>query len=392
MNLLELFIDMSFYMVIGLLFTGFLHAFIKEAWIKNQLGGKSVSSSVKAAVVGVPLPLCSCGVVPMAVYLREQGASKGAVMSFLTSTPQTGIDSLIASYGMLGPVFAIYRAVAAFVSGIITGFLTELFDKAPKKAASTCCCHSKKEEPVVESSCCCQSKKEEPVVESSCCCHSKKEEPVAESSCCCHSKKEENSAPKASCCCHSQEPKKTPSEMGVAARCVEMFRFAFVEFLDKITVNFIIGLLIAALIATLIPADLFAVISNPWLAMLLVLVIGIPMYICSTASIPIALTLMMKGLSPGAAFVFLFAGPATNIASIAVLLKAFSKKSIAIYLASISGCALVFGYVLDLLFGDAVKADLEQLQCCDDSLLKVTVAGIFAVLLLLSLYRRYVRK
>ncbi|MFI3242687.1 MAG: SO_0444 family Cu/Zn efflux transporter [Akkermansia sp.] len=345
-NLQELFIDMSFYMVIGLLFTGFLHAFIKEAWIKNQLGGKSVSSSVKAAVVGVPLPLCSCGVVPMAVYLREQGASKGAVMSFLTSTPQTGIDSLIASYGMLGPVFAIYRALAAFVSGIITGLLTELFDKEVKQKASCCCCHSKKEEPVA----------------------------------------------KTSCCCHSHEAKKTPSQMGIAERCVEMFRFAFVEFLDKITVNFILGLLIAALIATLIPADLFEMISNPWCAMLLALAIGIPMYVCSTASIPIALSLMMKGFSPGAAFVFLFAGPATNVASLAVLLKVFSKKSIAIYLASISGCALIFGYVLDLLFGDVVKAELAQLQCGEDSVLKVGVSSIFALLLMLSLYRRYVRK
>ncbi len=340
-NLIELFIDMSFYMVIGLLFTGFLHAFIKEAWIKNQLGGKSVSSSVKAAVVGVPLPLCSCGVVPMAVYLREKGASKGAVMSFLTSTPQTGIDSLIASYGMLGPIFAIYRAFAAFCSGIITGFVTEILDRDAK--VSSCCCHAKKEE----------------------------------------------TKPVRSCCCSSHIASPEPVKQSLVSRIIEMFRFAFVEFLDKITVNFIIGLLIAAAIASLIPADLFAYISNPWLAMLLVLVIGIPMYVCSTASIPIALTLMMKGLSPGAAFVFLFAGPATNIASIAVLLKAFSKKSIAIYLCSISLCALVFGYLLDWLLGDRVKAELSQLHACGDSTLKTTVALIFAVLLVMSMYRRY---
>ena len=345
-NLYSLFIDMSFYMVIGLIFTGFLHAFIKEKWIKKQLGSTSASSLVKAAMVGVPLPLCSCGVIPMAVYLRQNGASKGAVMSFLTSTPQTGVDSIIASYGMLGPIFAVYRALAAFISGIVTGAITELLDTnepAPQPEKKSCCSHSSSET------------------------------------------SPETDTAQASSCCSSTAVKPA---MSLPGKLLEMLRYAFGSFLDDIALNFVIGLLIAALISTLLPADLLGTLNNPLLAMLLVLIIGIPMYVCSTASIPIALALMMKGLSPGTAFVFLFAGPATNIASIAVLLKVFSKRSIAIYLGSIALCAVTFGLLLDYLLIDRVISEISAIHCEEPSNLKLIVALIFGLCLLLSLWRK----
>lgn len=376
-ELLNLFVSMSFYMVIGLLCTGFLHAFVKEHWIKKQLGSKSASSIVKASVVGVPLPLCSCGVVPMAVYLRQSGASKGAVMSFLTSTPQTGVDSLIATYGLMGPLFAVFRALAAFVSGIITGVVTDLLGREKKR----CCCSGHKPEPQPEAkSCCCSAPKPAPQTEAkSCCCSAPKPAPQLEAK---------------SCCCSAPKPNAEPvvHELSFCAKVKSMFSFAFGEFLDKIATNFLVGLMIAALIATIIPDEWLSMVQNPLISMLIVLVVGIPMYVCSTASIPIAVSLIMKGLSPGTAFVFLFAGPATNIASIAVLLKAFDKKTIIIYILTLSACAVGFGLLLDYFGGNAVVSELHEIHCHEHSLFMQIVAACFALNIAYRLIRGWRKK
>lgn len=365
-ELWELFVSMSFYMVIGLLCTGFLHAFVKQGWIKKQLGSKSASSVVKAAVVGVPLPLCSCGVVPMAVYLRQSGASKGATISFLTSTPQTGVDSIIATYGLMGPLFAIFRPFAAFISGITTGFVTNYLSQEQK----TCCCSGHKKE------------KEE-------------EAKPQQSSCCCSGhKKEEEAKPQASSCCCSKNITKEEEapKLSFLGKMISMFTFAFGEFLDRIAKNFVIGLLVAALLATVIPEDFFNVIQHPLLSMLIVLLVGIPMYVCSTASIPIAVSLMMKGLSPGAAFVFLFTGPATNVASLAVLMKVFDKKTMLIYISTLCVCAISFGLLLDYIGGDAVLSQVESLHCNEHSLFMQSVAVGFGLIIAYRFARGWLKK
>ncbi len=345
-NLWSLFVDMSFYIVIGLLCTGILHAFVKKDVVLKHIGKKSTASVIKASVLGVPLPLCSCGVVPTAIYLGKSGGSKGAVVSFLTSTPQTGVDSIIATYGMMGPLFAIYRAVAAFISGIVSGIATNIF-----------------------------------------CRNDKVEITQHKSSCGCSCEGESDG------CSTASEPNEN---ITFIAKLKKVFSYGFGEFLDEIALHFVIGLLIAAVISTVIPEQWLANFTNPIISMLLMLLIGIPMYICSTASIPIALSLIMKGLSPGAAFVFLFAGPVTNIASLTILSKSLGKKILAIYLASAAVCSIIFGLLLDYIittFGytglDKTVADSHE---HGHPLYMTIVAILFGILVLVSLVKTYIIK
>ncbi len=381
-NLWDLFVDMSFYIVIGLIFTGLLHAFIKKDAILKHIGKDSTASVVKASVIGVPLPLCSCGVVPTAMYLGKSGASKGSVVSFLTSTPQTGVDSIIATYGMLGPIFAIYRAVAAFFSGIISGIVTNLFCKHDNIAYGE-----------VKTSCGCDGGCEVKAEVESCCSSNQ------------HAKTENspNHDSQESCCSNGHDKTAVSSnahdveKVSFFAKLKIAFTYGFGDFLDEIAGHFVVGLLIAALISTLLPASIFENFQNPILTMVLMVLIGIPMYICSTASIPIAVSLMLKGISPGAAFVFLFAGPVTNIASLLVLVKSLGKKVAAIYLASASICAVAFGVLFDYLintFGWAgmLTLDSHGAHGHEVPLHMTIVAVVFGALVLKSLVKQFVKK
>ncbi len=405
-NLWHLFVDMSFYIVIGLLFTGALHAFVNQEFILKHVGKKSVSSVVKASVFGVPLPLCSCGVVPTAMYLGKSGASKGAVVSFLTSTPQTGVDSLIATYGLMGPLFAVYRAIAAFVSGIVAGITTNLLSGKEKAnydgVEDTCGCghdhghdhgHAHVHAAAVDS----HSHGHDHshgTVESACGCghdhaHGHAQTAAIDSCGCGHDHSHDTAA--SSCGC-GHEHSEYDASLSFGQRIKSIFTFAFGEFLDEIAVHFVVGLLIATVISTVVPESWLSSFTNPLASMLLMLIIGIPMYICSTASIPIALSLMMKGVSPGAAFVFLFAGPVTNIASLMILLKALGKKVMAIYIGSVAVCSVAFGLLLDYIittFGytgisDIVSGAHEE----EMSIFMVAVAVGFGLLVARSLLKQ----
>ena len=237
----DVFLDMSLYMLIGMVLTGVLSVVMKKQTVSKHLGKNSKLPAVKAAALGVPLPLCSCGVLPTTVYLSENGASTSAVMSFLISTPQTGVDSIIATFGMMGLVFAVYRPIAAFVSGVAGGALIQRISGKRRIEDSG---HAE----------------------------------CTDGSC---------SVPLAS----EEERKLTLSE-----KIKKMAKYAFVEFVDDIAVHFIVGVLIAALITLIIPTGFFESlnISSGILAMIVMLIIGLPMYICSTSSIPIALGLMAK--------------------------------------------------------------------------------------------------
>ncbi len=350
-NLWDLYVDMSFYIVIGLILTGVLHAFVKKESILKHVGKDTMGSVVKASVVGVPLPLCSCGVVPTAMYLGQSGASKGAVVSFLTSTPQTGVDSIIATYGLMGPFFAIYRAVAAFFSGIISGIFTNILCKKDNitydnNNSAYSCSHEDEKQ-----TCCSNQNMNE--VHTNC----------------------------------LSFPKQRMSN-----KIKSIFTYAFGEFLDEISFHFVVGLIIAALISTLLPQEILSSFTNPFLSMLLMLVIGIPMYICSTASIPVALSLMMKGISPGAAFVFLFAGPVTNIASLTVLAKILGKKVLAIYLGSVAICSIGFGFLLDYIIKISGYSSFDQMMHNSHEhevpIYMVIVAILFGILVIKSLIKK----
>lgn len=334
---------MSPYLLLGFLLAGLMHAFVPGKFYTKYLSRKSFRSVLNAALLGIPLPLCSCGVIPTAMSLRKEGASKGAVVSFLIATPQTGVDSIIATFSLMGLPFAIVRPIAALFTAIFGGVIV---DKAePEKK---CCCHS-------------EEKKTE---EHSCCCHSKKEE--AEHVCHCHS--EENKG-EDSCHCHSHK--------SFFTKIKEALTYAYVDMMEDIGKWLVIGLVVAAAITVLVPTEYFAVFQGNTLAsMLLVLCIAMPMYLCATGSIPIAVALMMKGLTPGAALVMLMAGPACNFASILLIRQSLGTRTMLVYILSIVLGAVAFGYIIDMLqFSGMVDFlyQLKEVHSCHDE-----HAGVFS--------------
>ena len=159
MSLLAIFwnllVESAPWLLIGYLLAGIISQVIPSEWVHNQLAKPGFVSIVKGALIGAPLPLCSCGVIPTALAVRKAGASKGATSSFLVATPETGVDSISFSYAVLGPVFAIARPIAALTSAIIAGVLVNSFDKEdevaePVKAESSCCHSEEKAQPETE--------------------------------------------------------------------------------------------------------------------------------------------------------------------------------------------------------------------------------------------------
>lgn len=318
---------MSPYLLLGFLLAGLMHAFVPGKFYTKYLSRKSFRSVLNAALLGIPLPLCSCGVIPTAMSLRKEGASKGAVVSFLIATPQTGVDSIIATFSLMGLPFAIVRPIAALFTAIFGGVIV---DKAePEKK---CCCHS-------------EEKKTE---EHSCCCHTKQEE--AEHVCHCHSEEK-----KAEDGCHSHK--------SFFTKIKEALTYAYVDMMEDIGKWLVIGLVVAAAITVLVPTEYFAVFQGNTLAsMLLVLCIAMPMYLCATGSIPIAVALMMKGLTPGAALVMLMAGPACNFASMLLIRRSLGLRTMLVYILSIVLGAVAFGYLIDMLQFSGMVDFLYQLK------------------------------
>lgn len=274
-----LFSEMAPWLLLGFIFAGILHVYMPQGMIRKYMGGRNLKSVIYAALLGVPLPLCSCGVIPTGISFHQEGASKGATVSFLISTPQTGVDSILATYSLMGLPFAILRPIVAFLSGIFGGVITNVFTKNDVEKQN---------------------------------------------------KGHQNHAPASS----------------LSGKLKSMMRYAFYEFLMDIAKWLIIGLLVAAMISMLLPDDFFvSYLDNEWLSMFIVLAASVPLYLCATGSIPIAAVLMMKGLSPGAALVFLMAGPATNAATMAVIGKTINRKTLFIYLATIIFSALFFGFL-----------------------------------------------
>ena len=294
MNILNIFwsmlCEMAPYLLLGFAIAGVLHAFVPPAVYRAHLAPPTFGSVVKAALFGIPLPLCSCGVVPTAMGLRREGASQGATVSFLIATPQTGVDSIAATYSMLGLPMALLRPVAALVTALAGGAMA---NRAARRAGASAPAH----------------------------------------------------AP-------TQLPEGTPDARprGFGARVVLALRYGFLSMMEDIGRWLIIGLVVAALITAFVPADSLSALSRwPLLSRLLVLALSVPMYICATGSIPIALALMLKGLTPGAALVLLMAGPATNAASLLIVHKALGRSVQRYYVAAIVLGAMAFGLIADYL-------------------------------------------
>ncbi|MEI6646190.1 MAG: SO_0444 family Cu/Zn efflux transporter [bacterium] len=289
---------MAPYLLLGFAIAGVLSLFFTPAWVSRNLGRRGLWQVVKAALIGVPLPLCSCGVLPLAFALRKSGAGKGATVSFLASTPQTGVDSIFLTYSLLGPVIAFLRIIAAFVSGIVAGLLTDWV------------CLNESTDSVMPA----------PPVPDSCCC----EKGV----------------------CTGDET----SERIVWSResWEYAFRQGFVVLPRDMARPLLAGVLVAGLVSALVPEGLLATYIPPGpMGYLLALLIGIPMYVCSASSVPIAALLIQAGVSPGAAMVFMIAGPATNSAAVITLWREIGHRGTLAYLAAISGVAILFGFILD---------------------------------------------
>ncbi len=272
--------EMSPYLLLGFFFAGLLYAFIPKQRIEKYFNGKPLRSSVLASLFGIPLPLCSCGVIPTGTAFYKNGASKGGTVSFLISTPQTGVDSILATFSLMGLPFAIIRPLAALLTGISGGLITSTFTKKEPDERTF---------------------------------------------------RQEN------------EKKKT-----LRQKISDVFIYGFVEFIQDISKWLVIGLVLAAIISALIPNEFFELLNMPPIVqMLLILVVSIPLYICATGSIPLAAVLILKGISPGAAFVLLMAGPATNAATITMIGKVLGKRSLFSYLGTIIMGALSFGLLID---------------------------------------------
>lgn len=282
-EIIFLFNEIAIYLLFGFVVAGVLHVLFPESIIRRHLGHNSIGSVIKSTLFGIPLPLCSCGVVPMAASLKNSGASKGATVSFLIATPQVGADSFMITYSLMGWVFALFRIIASLVTALAAGIVVNIIGKRDR----------------------------------------------------------------------DQQPFPLLNANGsdsFAGRLRSIFGYVEYDLLGSIANALLIGIILAGAITAFVPDGFFErYLGNNFLSMVLMLVVGIPLYVCAAASTPIAASLVMKGISPGAALVFLLTGPATNAITITTVMKVLGKKSTVVYLAAIAIVSLVLGYLLNIM-------------------------------------------
>jgi uncharacterized membrane protein YraQ (UPF0718 family) len=290
----HVFAMMAPWLVFGFLMAGVIAVWIPRNWVNRVMGGSSGFRGIlRAVAIGVPLPICSCGVLPIAAGLRKHGAGKGPTAALLVSTPQTGIDSILATYALMGPVFAVARPIAAALTGIVGGVAVAAVGGEDAEAV------------------------------------------------------EVEDAPAGS--------------RGLKA----IFWQAYRRLLGSVAKPLAVGLAVSALVTVLVPDNFFADAfhGNDWIAMPVMALVGFPMYVCSTASIPIAASLVAKGVSPGAAFVFLMVGPAMNAMSLTTVSALFGRKAAAAYVAVIVAGAILCGAAINLV-PNALPASVAAASSC----------------------------
>lgn len=314
--------EMSPYLLLGFLIAGILSVAVSPRKVQRHLGGNGLWPVVKATLLGIPLPLCSCGVIPVSASLRRQGASRGSTVAFLLSTPQTGADSIMVTYSLLGPVFAVFRPLAALVTGIAGGLLTRWLagnGEELKSGLQT-----------------------------------------------------------------GRENGNLPHGGNLWTR---IYRYGFVTLPRDISKTLAVGLLLAALISVLVPDDFLSTyLDGGLVAMIVMMLFGIPVYVCATASVPVAAALILKGVSPGAALVFLLTGPATNAATISTIWKILGKRVTAIYLGVVAASALVSGILIDALFDTWIPTGGHVLMDMELSLFKQVSAVVLVLVLAYAVF------
>ncbi len=328
----QLLLDAGIYMLFGMLVGGLLKIFLSPAYIARHLGQGRFLSVFKAALFGVPMPLCSCGVLPAAATLKKQGANNGATVAFLIATPESGVDSIGISYVLLDPIMTVARPLAAFTTAMVAG-IAENMRRSPEPTLITAT-------------------------------------PACAADNCCDG---------AGC------PPADHAHYHTFGEKVRLgLRYAFIELWGDIAAWFFLGLVLAGTITALVPEDIFASYLGGGLAtMLLMVAFGIPLYICASASTPIAAALILKGVSPGAALVFMLAGPATNMASLTVMGGLIGKRATALYLATIASASVVWGLLVDAVYAKlGISAKATMGQATELLPFEVQIAGAVAVLLL----------
>jgi len=319
---------MSPYLLLGFFIAGFLKAFLPKEKYIGHIAKPNFSSVLWATFAGIPLPFCSCGVIPMASSLNKEGASKGATVSFLTSTPQTNIHSIIATYSLLGLPFAIIRPIVAIISSFTGGIAANKFDKTTvfKKDITA----------------------------------------------------------------------KIENTVNIKNKIFQTFHYGFVEMIQDIGKWLLFGIFFAGLLVIFLPESIFSTyLNNPILNMFIVLLVAIPSYTCSIGSVPMAAVLLMKGLSPGATFIFLMAGPVTSIASMTVIGKTMGKRCLIIYVINIVINALFFGLVIDYFIPSSWfdMSIINQNILFDNDIHNVSLFGIICSIALIGLiFNAYIQK
>ncbi|MFH1737377.1 MAG: SO_0444 family Cu/Zn efflux transporter [bacterium] len=317
--------EMAPYLLFGFLVAGALSVLVRPEAIERHLGGRGIWPVVKASIFGVPLPLCSCSVIPVGASLRKHGATNGATTAFLISTPQTGVDSIFVTFSLLGPVFAVFRPIVALVSGLIGGFIATFVDSNGEKHAETI--------------------------------------PHCEDECC--------------------------SGDNGGSKFLRAIRYGFVALPRDIGKSLVVGLLIAGAISAIVPDDFFTGVLGTGIgAMIVMMFLGIPIYVCATASVPVAAALMLKGVSPGAALVFLMTGPATNAAAVTTIWKIMGKRSVAIYLGTVALTALGSGILLDYIYTTGHISAMSEMHWMLPGYIKMASALVLLVVLVKAMLPR----
>ena len=354
-----LFSEMAPFLLLGFLLAGILHVWVPNRLYVPKISKPNFKSVLWAALFGVPLPICSCGVIPTAIALRKEGASKGASVSFLISTPATGVDSIMATYSILGGPFAVVRPIVAFLTALIGGMFTNLATRGESENARV------HDETIDFDDC---------DTEHHCGCGHCDPSTNSGIDCCEHEHHDHCECGDGHCGCESRDVR----QMTFGQKVVETFRYGFVNMVADMSKWLLIGLLLGALIYVFVPDDMFLFLrDNPLLCMLVVLVVAMPMYTCATGSIPLALAFVEKGITPGAALVLLMAGPATSIASMLVVGKAFGKRTLFAYIASIALGALAFGFIMDTFFMDTFLSYMLQPKYLSEELDNYSCQNMF---------------
>jgi len=328
LNFVALFTESAPWLLLGLLIAGAMKWLVPIELLEKHMGDNRFVSILKAAFIGAPLPLCSCGVIPAAIGLRRSGASRSTTISFLVATPETGVDSISVSYALLGPFFAIIRPFAAIFTAIYAGIMVKFFtndqkslsNDLPEDAVSSCCTSKQKETST------------EAKIAKSCC----EKSPVS-------IKSEEKT------CCSSKSKVVDEAKLSLSQLIINSLNFSTGKLLSDITKWLLIGLLLAAAIKTWVSTDFLTQWGDGFVAMLVMAVIGIPMYICATASTPLAAGFLAAGLSPGAILVFMLAGPATNIATMGMIRQEMGTRVLIAYLFSLFTASISIGYLANWL-------------------------------------------